>query len=439
MQTSQKIDDQLIAILEGYKQRSLLNLSLRTYDKEDHGKDTEKGRSLASILAQMEAVELKILTSLAELLGVFERLCKEQNIASDRLDSIRLFKPHKVIEQALSSRTTLPLSFSELGCKTYNMLIQRPNQSNGSGKSSGLVATRHLVRFDEEVYDVVAIIESLIRMWSLMLESNLDCEEHAFVSRSRSVEVDMWVNGGFYEAATKLLPPAVTNKQAQIVSPELAVVKQDLQDRLKRIEFYYHERYETRDAIQKLCGRDVKERTKEHQHAVMKAQSAENNLLGELYHLGDDVRKYLKICSRSNDIKIVENFRPYHWCGNYVNHLKHGSRGKSRPPAIPGYQIEYYDQKGPKPTVEDKVVGCAFLINIDGRLEDGMEIAYRLIDMWFLFFRYHSDIELTDITARVNGIRRNEFIGKSIYSAKIPDGILDDAKRQAQERRKLNL
>ena len=120
MQTSQEIDDQLIAILEGYKHRSLLQLSLRSYDQEDHGKDTEKGRSLTCIIAQMEAVELKTLTSLAKLLGGSECLCKKQSITSGRLDSIRLFKPHKAIEQALSGRTTLPLSFSELGERGYD-------------------------------------------------------------------------------------------------------------------------------------------------------------------------------------------------------------------------------------------------------------------------------------------------------------------------------
>lgn len=158
-----------------------------------------------------------------------------------------------------------------------------------------------------------------------------------------------------------------------------------------------------------------------------------------MYHLGDNVKKYLIKCNGSKDFKVIENFEPYRWCGNYVNYLKHGSRGKNRPSAVPGYHIECYERKGSKPSVEDKFVDCTFMINIDGRIESGMDIAQRLIDIWFLFLKYHSDIDLADITARINSIRRKEFIGKSLYSAKIPDGILDDAKKQAQERKKLNL
>jgi len=68
-----------------------------------------------------------------------------------------------------------------------------------------------------------------------------------------------------------------------------------------------------------------------------------------------------------------------------------------------------------------------------------MEMAQRLIDMWLLFLRYHSDIDITETIARINSARRKEFLGKATYTAKIPDGVLDDAKRQAQERRRLNL
>ena len=249
----------------------------------------------------------------------------------------------------------------------------------------------------------------------------------------------MWVNGGFFEAATKLLPPAKINKPAPIAIPELTVIKKDIQNRLKRIDLHYAERYNYRDDLRKLCGSDVRERTEKHQSIIFKMQVAEDHLLHELYHLSDNVKKYLKKCNRIDDFKVVESFEPYRWCGNYVNSLKHGSRGKNRPSATEGYQFEIYDQKGPKPTVEDRIVECLFMINFDGTIETGMEIAHRLIDMWLLFLKYHSDVELASVTERVNSIRRNEFIGKSLYSAKIPDGVLDDARRQAQERRRLNL
>ncbi len=439
MQTSQEIDDELIGILEGYKQRAKLQRSLRAYVQEDYRSATEKGRSLTSILTQMEGVELDILQGLAKLVGGMECMCTKQGIAPGGLDSIRLFGPHKAIEELVSERTAPMRSFVELGCKTYTMLIQQPNEKMKAGEVSGLVDARRVVQLGDDVYDVVAMIQALIRMWSLVLESNLNCEKHAFVSRSRSVDVDMWVNGGFLEATAKLLPPTKSSKPVLVVSPELAVIKQDIQNRLKRIVLQYGERYDSRGILRKLCGRDTQERKKAYERVILKMQVAEDSLLHELYHLGDNVKKYLAKCNRTADFRIVESFEPYRWCGNYVNSLKHGSRGKNRPSAMPGYQFIIYDRIGPKPTIDDKIVECLFLINIDGRLECGMEIAHRLIDMWFLFLRYHSDIDLANITARINGIRATEFVGKALYSAKIPDGVLDDAKKQAQERRKLNL
>ncbi len=432
----EKIEHQLNTITTDYKEIASLQKALCTCDNADYGKDNEKGRLLTSILTEMEAIELKTLSTLVDLVRGFELLCSKQSIASKLLDPIKLFKPNKMIEQAFSKRTTLPQSFFEIGCQTYNVLIQRTKQNKEPTELSGLIAARHFVQFDEDVYDVVAMIQSLIRMWSLILESNLDCDKHAFVNQSRSVEVDIWQSRGFYDAITKRFPLA--KKQTKITTPELTVVKRDIQDRLKRIELHYQERYNSRDALRQLCGRDAGERTKAYQRVILKMQVDEDNLLHELYHLGDNVKKYLTKCSRSRDFKIIESFKPYRWCGNYINYLKHGAKGKKRP-AMPGYEISVFARKGAKPTVEDKLVDCLFMINIDGRIENEMEIAHRLIDIWFLFIRYHSDINLTDITASINSIRQKEFVGMSLYSAKIPDGVLNDAKKQAQERRKLDL
>jgi len=440
MKISDEIDNQLNAILEGYKQRSTLRDSLQTCDKGDYGKDSKKGRLLTSILTQMEAVELKTLISIVKLPMLFEPLCKKQGIAVNRLDMIRFFRPYQVIEQALSSCKTHPRSFSELKCHTYNVLIQRANeQGTESGKFLGLRDVRHFVEFDGIVYDVVAIIESLVRMLGLALESNLDCSKHLFINQTRDFKIAIWANPGFYEIAMKILSQKIRKGSSQKKTTELAVVKRDIEQRLERIEVYFRERYELRDAIQKLCGWETRGKTGEYQRIKVKVNLAEDNLLHELYHLGDNVRKYLRLCDCIEDIKVVDNFQPYRWCGEYVNHLKHGSRGRNRPSAIQEYIVEFYNQNGPKPSAEDKLIDLAFQINIDGRIETCMDIAQQLIDLWCLFLRYHSDIDFTSFTTQINNIIRNEFLGKSVYSAKIPDGILDEAKRTARERRGLNL
>lgn len=270
----EEIDHTLDAIIEDYKQRAILEYSLQNCDKEDYGKDSERGKLLTKILTEMEHIELKILWNIAKLLDNFDSLCKKNSISSNMLDSIRFFRPYQAIKRTFTGCKVAPQSFFKLGCKTYNMLIQRSKQSTESGEISGLVAARHLVQFDEDVFDVIAMIWSLIRIWSLVLESNLDCEKHTFVVRSRSVEVDMWVHEGFFEAATKRFPPIDNNKHAQILSPELKVVTKDIQDRLKRIELHYQERYDFRDALRKLSGRDAHEKTEEYKRVILKMQVA---------------------------------------------------------------------------------------------------------------------------------------------------------------------
>ncbi|MHC4620555.1 MAG: hypothetical protein ACYTEQ_22640 [Planctomycetota bacterium] len=440
MKTSDEIDNRLNAILEGYTQRSTLRDSLQTCDKGDYGKDSEKGRLLTSILTQMEAVELKTLTSIAKLPMLFEPLCEKQGIAVNRLDVIRFFRPHQVIEQALSSCETAPRTFFELRCHRYDVLIQRGNeQGTELGKPLGLRDVRHFVEFDGILYDVVGVIESLVRMWGLVLESNLDCSEHLFVNQTSDFKVAIWASPGFYETAMKILSQKITKGQSQKKTTELAVVKGDIEQRLERIDVYFRERYELRGAIRKLCRSDGRKKTGEYQRVKVKANLAEDNLLHELYHLGDNMRKYLRLCDRIEDMKVVDNFLPYRWCGEYVNQLKHGSRGRNRASAVQEYFIEFYDRNGPKPSVGGKLIDFAFQINIDGRLETCMEISQKLIDLWCLFLRYHSDIDFTSFTVGINDIIRNEFVGKSVYSGKIPDGILDEAKRKARERRTLNL
>jgi hypothetical protein len=390
----------------------------------------------------LEAIEIKILSSIIDIFKEIEILCNKQNISSGLLDPIRFFNPYKAIAKVFSGYAVVPNSYFELKCKTYNCLIQKSEQSSETSDCIGLTAARHIVQFDKDAYDVIAMIQSLIQIWNLVLESNFDCKSEEFIKQSRNVKIDVWVSGGFYEAFTKHLSPSITNKKVLIEIPEFTVIKKDIQDRFRKIEFYYQERYKFRDILRKFSGRDAHEATKETEEckrAILNMQLAGDNLLHELYHLGDNVRKYLNKCNRIKDFNVIEKYDPYRWCGNYVNYLKHGSRGKNRPSAVLGYLMECYVRKEKIPSIDDKFVDCAFMINIDGRIEDGMDIAQRLIDIWFLFLKYHSDIDLTDLTSQIYGIRRKEFIGKSIYTAKMPDGLLDDARRQAQERKKLNL
>jgi hypothetical protein len=457
-----EIDAQLITIVENYKKLITFQNSLCECDKDDWGKETQKGQLLTRILKDMEGTELKLLKSFANLTGEFEQLCRNQGVDTNLLNPIKFFKPQIIVEATLKTQKSIPSTFQEIGWEVQSAVIQRHLQDKmsfreiikevsliartfrskgykGVKELYGLTSVRHLVGYDEGLYDVIGMIQSLIRVWGLVLMSNFYIEIHDFIALGGYIEAEMWMTGNFYEGVSKIVPKTLDPKETQAERQELSVIKNEIQDRFKRIKLYFKERHESRDALRCFCGRDIQEKNSTYREVLFKIQTSGDNLLHELYHLGDNVKTYLYILNRKKDLEIMERFKPYRWCASYVNHLKHGSEGKGRPVAIAEYVAHIFNRNGVEPTVDDKLIDCDFMININGQIESRMGITLQLIDMWFQFLRYHSDIDVAETKGGINSICQKEFVGKIQYSAKLPDGILDRAKRQAEERRKMKL
>jgi hypothetical protein len=148
---------------------------------------------------------------------------------------------------------------------------------------------------------------------------------------------------------------------------------------------------------------------------------------------------YFKISNRnSKEINVIDLFKPYRIAANFVNTHKHGIKGRNAKSAKIDYTVFVFDRKSEKPRAEDTVIGIITILNYDGEVFPTIDLIIDLTRAWDMFLRYHTDIDTESYWEKICKVRaRNE--GKSVYSAPIPKGVLEDAKRQAQQRKVLDI
>ena len=78
------------------------------------------------------------------------------------------------------------------------------------------------------------------------------------------------------------------------------------------------------------------------------------------------------------------------------------------------------------------------LINFEGNLFDSMDLIKSLIRMWEMLLREHTELDIKPLVSSIGTVLALEC-GKSTYSAKIPSGVIYDAKAQAEQRKNLDL
>ena len=220
------------------------------------------------------------------------------------------------------------------------------------------------------------------------------------------------------------------------------IVKKDIADRLNKIAFHFEERSSLRSQLEQYTTGDNNPNSPNHKnmnHLVTRIQSEEVSTLYELVHLLDNVKKHFKICGLNNiELAVIEQFKLYKVAANFVNVHKHGTRGRNKPSAKMDYYALVHVRKGKKPGLEDKLIGVRSMINFEGTVFESMELIEGLIRIWELFLRHHTEIDIQPFISRIGAIFAQRQ-GQSIYSAKLSDGFLADAKRMASERKHMNL
>jgi len=220
------------------------------------------------------------------------------------------------------------------------------------------------------------------------------------------------------------------------------ITTKDITDRLDVITLHIEERSSLRLQLEKYCTHDNNPDSPKHEDLKrirVRVQNEDIRSLYEIIHLLDNVKKYFKVFGLNNkELSVIENFKPYKVAANFVNVHKHGSRGRGKSSAKMDYYTDIYKQEGDKPGDPDTLIDTCGVINFEGVLYQATDIIGSLIQLWSLFLRNHTEIDIKAFVSRVNAIVAPRQ-GQTTYSAKLPEGMLADAKRQAEERKHINL
>ncbi len=222
----------------------------------------------------------------------------------------------------------------------------------------------------------------------------------------------------------------------------METVQKEILDRLNKIAFHFEERDDLCAQLPNFHQADLMENTPrkdEFEKLNIKIHNAELSILYEIVHLKDNVDTYLKISGKSSkEIDVIDQFKPYRIAANFINTHKHGIRGKNAKSAKLDYTVFIYKQLLEKPQPDDNIIGIINVLNYDGDVFTTIDLIIDLTRAWDMFLRYHTNIDTESYWEKICKVRaRNN--GKAVYSAPIPKGVLEDAKRQAQQRKVLDI
>ncbi|MBL7187316.1 MAG: hypothetical protein ISS70_13425 [Phycisphaerae bacterium] len=221
------------------------------------------------------------------------------------------------------------------------------------------------------------------------------------------------------------------------------LIDKELADRLDRVAFHFQQRDSIRAELEKCIPSDPSGdplKDSKIRELVTKINNEEIGMLYELVHLRDNAAKYFKVFQHKlSELDVIDKFKPFRIASNYVNTHKHGTRGGNRPSAKHDYTA-FIHARNPeeKPSAKDKVCDVRSMINYEGELFDSVELIESLIRIWEMFLRYHTKHDLSHFVEQISNVfaRRQ---GQTLYSARIPEGVLDDAKVNADARKHLRL
>jgi hypothetical protein len=220
------------------------------------------------------------------------------------------------------------------------------------------------------------------------------------------------------------------------------LIEKELSDRLEKIAFHFKQRDDIREELEKYSPADPSGdpmKDTKIKDFVTRLQNEEVSMLYELVHLKDNVEKYFNVFRQNiGELDVIDKFRPFRVASNFVNTHKHGTRGRNRPSAKHDYSVLIFSRPSSKPVSEANVVDARSMINYEGEVFDSMELIEVLSRIWEMFLRYHTTHDPTPFVEILNIVYARRK-GDGVHSAKLPKGILDDAKRNADARKHLNL
>jgi hypothetical protein len=222
----------------------------------------------------------------------------------------------------------------------------------------------------------------------------------------------------------------------------LKEITSEIHSRLDNIALHVESRHRYRQEFESYIGADCDPSSASNTPLNRVSKRVENEdirALYELVHLQDNVKKYLSITGTDpSEVDFVDKFRGFRVAANFVNTHKHGIRGRNAKAAKIDYHWIVFAQNGAEPTINDRIRDSIAMINFEGQLHGIHQLVMDVIAIWRLFFKYHTKLEIEAFDKRID--EHLATLSKlSRYSAKIPQGVLDDAKRVSLGRKALNI
>ncbi|MHB8845428.1 MAG: hypothetical protein ACYC7L_11865 [Nitrospirota bacterium] len=414
---------------------------LPLYTQADAESQTSKSKDLENLLTVIQNEEISICHELVAIKDDVEKYLSANGLNKKEVEMVSAFKPFRLAAK-FANQKELEKIDKESNKKYYSLVFE--NNAALSKDITPVIAYVSFVDDDEKLISVIDLILDVTKIWGMFLLHNADINTAEFEGKLLSV-----INRRTLYSSPTPKDYAQTIAEAFKGKPMVAVVcekkraiEKDIYERLGGIAFYYEERDDLNKELAQYTGVDVNPSSVKYgnlQRLLFQIKTQEVNALYELVHLKDNVSKYLEAFgSGVDDIKVIDEFKLFRMAANFVNTHKHGIRGRNAKSAKHDYTVFAFKRKGDKSSPDDPIVRVINYINFDGILTPARDVILYLIKAWQMFLKYHTKIDLDPFSRRISMVRsRHE--GESTYSTPMPQGLIKDAKRKAEERKKLDI
>ena len=168
--------------------------------------------------------------------------------------------------------------------------------------------------------------------------------------------------------------------------------------RLLSVAQHLHQREQHRVQLTSYAGTDYRPGAKagaEMAQLLGRIQSKENLALAELVLLRDDVQKYCNATGRGgSDFAIADDFRAFQLAKRIVREYDKSTRYHML--ICKGYE---------RRSVHD----VRFMIELEGRRFQVLELIHDLLQFWEMFIRYHPSLDLKELSAGVRAYLLGRF------------------------------
>ncbi len=418
--------DSLNKVATCYSNLCDLSERLTTYTETDLASSTNKVHELISSIDKEEKSifqELLLLKTNAECY-----------FGKDNLKMIAGFKPYKIIMEATKTKENRELADNKKFCTiVFNEDVDK--------NIVGYISLNHYL--DRE-FASIDVINDIISIWMLFLQKNTDVnidsfKEQIIISRGKRSLYSGSLPYGVISFVRETIQPK--KPDSEVKKKEKEVIKRNMVDRFMNIKFRYEELEASNTKLSQFTISDTKiESTNYEQLESLKKRIIlqEQDLLSELVHLLDNIKKYFKVYSLSfTELDVIGKFNPFSIASNYVNSIKHGIEGKRKTSELK-YISYVFLQKGESQSRNDNIVKSISIINdCFGGLVQSDELVEALIVIWRLFLRNHTDLNPETFERILKMISRRNT--KAVYTWNIPVSMIDDAKSSTKDRKSLDI